>query len=128
MKFIGLAILVASCTQTKPPPKSFEQVDKKTYCNEYVMANSKRELQLIHKVVPMLPQQAIDSKQEGWVLVSYTVNSDGSVTNPVVVDSSPDKLFDESARIAITSFRYKPLSAGLTSLTACNRFFFSFPE
>lgn len=43
------------------------------------------------------PPKALAAKLTGCVKVEYTIETDGSVSNPVVVKSHPGKIFDHSA-------------------------------
>ena len=45
---------------------------------------------------------------EGYVVVNFGVRENGTVKNPVVVESSPGSLFDEAALSAIDKFRFHP--------------------
>ncbi|MCG8670074.1 MAG: energy transducer TonB [Pseudomonadales bacterium] len=60
------------------------------------------------KVPPQYPRRALRNGIEGWVVVSFTVTSDGSVRSPKVVDSNPKGVFDQSAINAVMKFKYKP--------------------
>lgn len=76
------------------------------------------------KVQPMYPERALERGMSGWVIVSFTVTSQGSVQNPVVVQNcgwiqgphekgedchdSPNSIFDSAAVRAARKFKYKP--------------------
>lgn len=60
------------------------------------------------KVPPIYPRRALRNGVEGWVIVSFTVTTDGSVRDPKVVDGKPRGLFDQSAINAVMKFKYKP--------------------
>lgn len=60
------------------------------------------------KVPPQYPRRALRNGIEGWVIVSFTVTTDGSVRNPKVVDGKPKGVFDQSAINAVMKFKYKP--------------------
>ena len=60
------------------------------------------------KVPPQYPRRALRNGVEGWVIVSFTVTTDGSVRNPRIVQSNPKGIFDQSAINAVTKFKYKP--------------------
>ena len=77
----------------------------------------------IVKVQPMYPQRALSRGLSGWVIVRFTVTSQGTVKNPVVVKDcawikgprqkgschdSPNHIFDSSAVRAAKKFKYKP--------------------
>ncbi len=70
-------------------------------------ADSDREFLPVVRVAPVYPQQAVEQRLEGRVLVEFTVTENGLVEDIVVVDSS-DPIFHESAMAAATRFRYQP--------------------
>jgi periplasmic protein TonB len=57
---------------------------------------------------PEYPRVALISGDEGWVELSFTINSDGTVSDPTVVDSKPKRLFDKAALKAIKRWKFKP--------------------
>lgn len=62
----------------------------------------------IVKVEPIYPRRAQSRGIEGWVLLSFTVNETGSVTDPVVIDAEPAGVFDSAAVAAVLRFKYRP--------------------
>jgi protein TonB len=88
-----------------------------------VFSISDGPLVAIVRVQPVYPVVAEARGLEGWVLVEFDVNTDGSVTNAFVVESSSG-LFEKAALNAVYRFRFKPrvvdgvpqLSAGLQNL------------
>ncbi len=62
----------------------------------------------IVKVEPRYPSRALSRGIEGWVIVEFTVTTNGSVRDPVVVESSPANTFDQAAIQAALKFKYKP--------------------
>jgi protein TonB len=64
------------------------------------------------RVEPQYPPQARQRKLEGWVQVSFTISTGGSVKDASVVKSS-DKVFERPAVQAVTKWKYQPqLRAG----------------
>ena len=61
----------------------------------------------IVRVAPIYPAIAEARGIEGWVLVEFEVQPDGSVANAFVVESS-SRLFENSALAAVYKFRFKP--------------------
>jgi len=57
---------------------------------------------------PDYPPRAITNGIEGWVQVRFTVTTIGTVRDAVVVNSAPQKLFDDAALKAIARWRYNP--------------------
>ena len=66
-------------------------------------------LQRIGKVDPIYPQRALEQLVSGWVELQFTVASDGTVQDVVVMDSQPRVTFDKSAMAALRRWRYQPV-------------------
>lgn len=58
------------------------------------------------RVRPVYPPRAIAMNLDGWVLVEFDVNPDGTVANARVVESS-HPVFDKAAVETVRKFRYK---------------------
>jgi TonB family protein len=63
-------------------------------------------LPIVH-VAPIYPVRALERGLEGYVIVQYTVNPNGSTENVTVIESS-STLFDESAIESAKKYKYKP--------------------
>jgi protein TonB len=61
----------------------------------------------IVKVAPVYPSRALSRGLEGYVIVEFTVTRQGTVRDPVVVESS-SSLFERAAVEAALKFKYKP--------------------
>jgi protein TonB len=61
----------------------------------------------IVRVAPVYPARALSRGIEGYVDMSFTVTTTGSVKDPVV-DFSTSSLFDRAAEKAVLKFKYKP--------------------
>ncbi|MDJ0919453.1 MAG: energy transducer TonB [Woeseiaceae bacterium] len=61
----------------------------------------------IVRVAPVYPARALSRGLEGYVDLSFTVTSAGTVANPVV-DFSTSSLFERAAIRAVLKFKYKP--------------------
>lgn len=62
----------------------------------------------IVKVQPVYPRRALTRGIEGYVIVEFTVTTNGSVRDPFVVESQPKNVFDRAAMKAALKFKYKP--------------------
>lgn len=62
----------------------------------------------IVRIDPQWPREALIEGTEGWVEVEFTILPDGSVEDPVVLDSDPPRLFDRNAMRAILRWKFKP--------------------
>lgn len=71
------------------------------------------DIVLVDRVEPKFPTQAIrEGITSGSVTVKFTVDTDGSVLNPVVTDAKPRRgIFDDAALRAVRNWKFKPLSA-----------------
>jgi len=63
-------------------------------------------------VQPRFPTQAQRTRTEGWVVVGYTVDTEGNVSGVQVVDAQPRHLFDREAVNAVERWKYKPATRG----------------
>ncbi|HUG99500.1 MAG TPA: energy transducer TonB [Gammaproteobacteria bacterium] len=61
----------------------------------------------IVQVAPQYPRRAAERGLEGHVLLEFTVTRQGTVRDPVVIDSS-SSMFDRAAVDAVMRFRYRP--------------------
>jgi protein TonB len=58
------------------------------------------------------PTAAMRARQEGWVMVSFTVDPDGRTSGIKVVDSQPRHVFDRAAMDAVERYRFTPAMKG----------------
>jgi len=63
---------------------------------------------LIEQPMPEFPMGELVRGREGWVLVKYTVLQDGTVSSPIVEESSGSESFDKAAITAVSEWRYIP--------------------
>ena len=66
----------------------------------------------IVKVQPNYPQRALRRGIEGYVVVEFTVNKQGGVENPRVVEADPEGVFNQAAMDAARKFKYRPKTVG----------------
>lgn len=59
-------------------------------------------------IQPQYPNRALQEGIEGWAQVSFTVDEAGSVVDPVIVQSSPEEVFDEASLAAVSRFKFNP--------------------
>lgn len=64
---------------------------------------------------PDYPSAALRDGRSGQVLVEFTVNTDGSVSNPRVVRAEPARVFDRAALAAVRRWRFQPVSDPVTT-------------
>tara|TARA_B100000809_G_C15004380_1_gene482666 strand:- start:449 stop:838 length:390 start_codon:yes stop_codon:yes gene_type:complete len=97
-------LLMVACAN-KPAPTAFspDSYDK-------VVRSEKIELGLpIHSPAAKYPSWQVAKRQDGWVLLEYTILTNGRTHNVHVIDSSPTKIFDQSAIDAVQQYRYRPI-------------------
>jgi protein TonB len=65
---------------------------------------------------PRYPTAAMRAGQEGWVEVSFTVNTSGSVADLKVVDAQPRHVFDRAALDAVGRWKFQPATQNGTPM------------
>jgi protein TonB len=65
-----------------------------------------QESKLIRKVEPVYPEEALQARVQGKVVLRIAVNEEGSVTQAEVLQGHP--LLNESALAAVRQWRYSP--------------------
>jgi protein TonB len=63
---------------------------------------------LVTAVPARYPTAAMRTRQEGWVLVTFTVDPDGKTSDVKVSDSQPRHVFDRAAIDAVERYRFTP--------------------
>jgi protein TonB len=64
---------------------------------------------------PHYPAAAARAGTSGEVVVQFTVNTDGSVTNPRVLRSTPARVFDRDALSAVARWKFAPIAEPVTT-------------
>lgn len=62
----------------------------------------------IVRIEPQYPREALIQGVSGWVEVEFTIEPDGSVSDPRVVASDPPRIFERNAIRAIYKWKFKP--------------------
>ncbi|QBY03077.1 energy transducer TonB [Thalassotalea sp. HSM 43] len=73
--------------------------------DNFVMAD--HEARPIVRVSPKYPAIAAREGKEGWVILSFSINELGAVTNIEIVESNPKRTFDKEAKRALKKWKYK---------------------
>ena len=63
---------------------------------------------LLKAVGARYPTAAMRARQEGWVLVSFTVDPTGRTSDVKVVDAQPHRIFDRAAMDAVERYQFTP--------------------
>lgn len=79
-------------------------------------------------IQPQYPNRALVEKVEGSVAISFTVNEQGAVVDPEVMEASPAGYFEDAALTAISRFKFNPRIGpdGLAVTTPDVRYVFRF--
>lgn len=67
------------------------------------------DLTALAKIPPQYPPWALSRGLEGWVDLTFIVTEQGTVLDPVVVDSNPKGAFENSALAAVARWRFRPV-------------------
>jgi len=65
-------------------------------------------LKIATYVAPEYPQRALERRLEGWVDLEFTVGTDGSTRDVIVVDASHESFFRREAVAAVEKWRFEP--------------------
>lgn len=95
--------------------------DKEMPCDksarEVIAANTTEEVQHIRSFVPAKPIDRVDPRYptsaarvgaEGWVRMSYVIDEEGNVVNPVIEDSGGSRSFRRNALNALKKWTFEP--------------------
>ena len=66
------------------------------------------EVSKIFDAAPTYPRNAIRLGREGYVLIEFDVDTDGSVLDPYVLESEPTGVFERSAIKAVRKWLFSP--------------------
>ena len=71
------------------------------------LSNNYEYYTLVKRVAPEFPKRALRGGFKGYVVIEYRINPEGVVTNPVVIESQPNDIFDKAALTAIKQWQYE---------------------
>ena len=69
---------------------------------------SDREVTPLVRINPEYPRRALQRNIEGWVQMQFAITAAGTIKDVTIVDSEPQKIFDEAAVQAVQRWRYNP--------------------
>jgi len=75
---------------------------------EYKLAEVDEPPRILRAVNPLYPYEAAKEKVEGRVVVQFVVTKEGTVAEPIVIESDPPGVFDKSALDAVYQYIFKP--------------------
>ena len=74
------------------------------------------QLNVLHpNILPMLQKNG----QEGWVQLSFVIDQQGNVLDPIVEDSSGVKSLEKAVRIAIKNWKFDPAKRNGAAIEQC---------
>ncbi|OUS30034.1 hypothetical protein A9Q98_05415 [Thalassotalea sp. 42_200_T64] len=62
----------------------------------------------IERKEPKYPKREARNRREGWVQLSFVVEKDGSVSSPIIENSSGSRSFEKAAKRAVKQWKYEP--------------------
>lgn len=60
------------------------------------------------RIQPQYPPRALRAGIEGSVTVEFTIDTDGSVKDPTIVEADPPRVFDDAVLRAIRRWKFEP--------------------
>ncbi len=105
-------MVYAQASDTNSSPVKSDLLDVKI--DEISYAKRKDDLSLSY------PSVAARNGQEGWVQVSYIIEPDGTVSNPIIEDSSGLKAFESAALEAIQKATFTPAMQNGQAIQQCD--------
>jgi len=70
-------------------------------------AGAEQPVKAVHQTGPVYPVTAKRQGIEGYVRMAFTVDAKGKVRDARVVDSQPEKIFDQAALNAVRQWRFE---------------------
>ncbi len=63
---------------------------------------------VISRNPPRYPTRALERNLEGWVSISFTIDTDGVPKDITIIDSEPSNIFDNAAITSVETWRFSP--------------------
>ena len=113
-----LALLVLSSLAITAGRASEPVMNAVKFDGDYVTFNeAKPKFRPVHQEQPVYPQELLAKRVEGFAVVAFLVQLDGTTTQCQVVEAS-DAAFGEAARQAIAQWSFRaPLTKGSFAIT-----------
>lgn len=107
-------VVTAPITIPTSTPTSAPAVPAKTSPPAPSPATTQNILTPISTPQPSYPPEAQRAGKVGAVVASFTVNTDGSVSNITIVSSKPRGVFDRSVQAAVRRWKFQPIDKAQT--------------
>ena len=104
LKLLSLSILILSGCAQSPLYYQYPKVEPK-YISDFSEQFIGCDIEILHKSEPVYPYRALSIRQEGWVLVSGKIQSNGYLDDLIIVDSSPRGVFDYAVLTSISDWK-----------------------
>lgn len=92
----------AAAPRVAAPPKPVAQAPAPKPVGET------RAARVVQAASPSYPLQAARNQTSGYAVVEFTVSASGSIEDPHIVDSSPRRVFDSAAILAVKQSKFDP--------------------
>lgn len=108
-------IIVSGCASQQYPITS--SPDPKPSEGKYSSSGSKvHGWELTKKFTPLYPRRHLHYGYEGWAVMRFTIETDGTTSDIEIVDSSPKGTkysFDNISIININRLKYRPVNTNI---------------
>jgi TonB family protein len=101
-------------------PLAFSQSEQGLDLPEPVKLSTVINAEPIERKGPKYPANAARRNQEGWVQVSFVIDEEGNVKDPIVHDSSGIRAFEKAAMNAVKKWRYDPATRDGKPIEQCD--------
>lgn len=114
--FLSLALLTSQviADQLSPPLPDNQNIAQ--LLNEYTYTRAEP----LNRPKPRYPRNEAQKRNEGWVKLSYIVEADGTVSNPVVEESSGGESFEKSALKTVKNWTFSPATKNGETIQQCH--------
>jgi len=79
------------------------------------------EAKSLTRVEPKYPISAARKGQEGWTVLSFIIEADGSVSSPIIEDSSGNRMINNASLRAVKEWQYTPATENGKAVQQCNQ-------
>lgn len=103
-----LEVITPPAPAAPAPRETTRTAEAGSVGSTYAQTGETRSVQPLRMEPPMYPRDALRRRQEGFVVVEFTINAEGRTENIEVVESEPRGAFDVEARRAVGRWTFKP--------------------
>jgi TonB family protein len=118
-------VLFSATTYAQQPLLPCDEQEQKiieaTAADEVQLITSFTPAKPIERISARYPKNAARKGAEGWVQLSFVVDENGDVQNPIVEDSGGHKSFERAAMSAVKRWQYEPAIKNGKPTEICNQ-------